>query len=86
MDNMMGKEAQDKITGIKGIIVGKCQYLFGCTQYGIAPKASKDGKRIDTEWFDEGRIEVIGKGVAPKSVQSQVDGPDRQFDAPHRKA
>ena len=37
MENL-GKKAKDKITGFEGIIVGKIIYLFGCNQYGIAPK------------------------------------------------
>lgn len=49
------------MTGFEGIIIGKCIYLFGCTQYELAPE-EKDGKVSDTLWFDDGRIEVIGEG------------------------
>jgi hypothetical protein len=78
--SMLGKAARDKVTGFDGIIVGKCDYLFGCTQLGIAPQ-SKDGKLESTQWFDDGRVEVTGPGVAPEAVAgSSNGGPSR--DAP----
>jgi hypothetical protein len=69
----LGKQAKDKVTGFEGIIIGKINYLFGCAQYGIAPK-SVDGKINDTNWFDEGRVEITGQGVAPEEVKAEKDG------------
>lgn len=76
--HQLGKEAKDVITGISGIIIGRCEHMFGCNTYGIAPQAQKDGKRPDTEWFDEGRIEIIGKGINPKTVQVSKPGCDHR--------
>ena len=73
----LGQKAKDIITGFEGIIVGKADYLYGCSQYGIVPQLNKDGKRGDCEWFDEGRIRVLGKGVLPKSVRVEKNGADR---------
>lgn len=72
----MGLEAKDKITGFEGIIVCRCQHLFGCSTYGIAPRVfdKEKGKRGDTEWFDEGRIEIIGQGIKPADVQTDEPG------------
>jgi hypothetical protein len=72
----LGLKAKDKITGIEGIIVGRCEHLFGCNTYGIAPQKTKEGKRLDTEWFDEGRIEIIGKGIEPSKVKVEKPGCD----------
>jgi hypothetical protein len=69
----LGQKAKDKITGFEGIITGKIQYLFGCDQYGLAPEA-KDGKINDTQWFDEGRIEITGQGVLPEEVTVEKPG------------
>jgi hypothetical protein len=69
-----GKEAKDKITGFTGIITCKISYMFGCNQYGIAPKINADGKRLDVEWFDEGRIEIIGEGISPETVIGDQPG------------
>lgn len=72
----LGKEAKDVITGISGILIGRCEHMFGCNTYGIAPKAAEGQKRPDTEWFDEGRIEIIGTGISPESVQVDKPGCD----------
>lgn len=70
----LGAEVKDKITGFSGIVVLRAEHLFGCATYGIAPKVLADGKKGETEWFDEGRIEVIGKGISAKSVQVEKKG------------
>lgn len=72
--NNLGKKAKDKITGFEGIIVAKVSYLFGCAQYGVAPTTTTDGKVNDTHYFDEGRIEIIGDGVKPETVQAKKPG------------
>lgn len=69
----LGQKAKDKITGFEGILIAKVTYLYGCDQYGIAPEV-RDGKIGDTTYFDEGRIEVIGQGVAPEEVQVEKPG------------
>lgn len=69
----LGQKAKDKVTGFEGIIIGRIEYLFGCTQYGLCPPAN-DGKTNDTQWFDEGRIEITGKGILPKEVKTEKNG------------
>jgi hypothetical protein len=73
MENL-GKLAKDKVTLFTGIIIGKCEYVYGCAQYGIAPRIDKDGKRMDVEWFDIGRIEIINNGINPEDIKSEKDG------------
>jgi len=78
MDDKFGKLAKDKVTGFTGTIIGRCDYMYGCTQYGVSPKIDKDGKIGNIEWFDEGRIEIIKKSVEPKEVQGRKrGGPNR---------
>lgn len=76
----LGLQAKDKITGFKGIIIGRCEHLFGCNTYGIAPQTydTDKNKRGETEWFDEGRIEVIGQGVKAEDVQTDKPGCDHR--------
>jgi hypothetical protein len=83
MDNL-GKLAKDKITGFEGIIVGKIVYLFGCNQYGLAPRNwdKEKGKRPETEYFDAGRVEIVGEGVNPADVQGEDPGGENNFDTP----
>ena len=76
----LGKKARDKITGFEGIVTGRAQYLTGCDQYVIVPPA-KDGNYQQSQWFDEGRIEVLGDGVSRADVAGPRPG-GPQIDAP----
>lgn len=80
----LGLKAKDKITGFEGILTGRAQYLYGCDQYCIVPPA-RDGKVGEVQWFDEGRIEITGKGISPKDVQVQKPG-GPQRDCPNNLA
>lgn len=75
----LGKEVRDKITGFEGVCTGYAKYLYGCDQYNIVPKAKVgEGTLESPQWFDEGRIEVIGPGVSADEVQgSKPGGPNR---------
>ena len=75
----LGVTVRDKITGFSGIITGHAEYLTGCDQYAVQPDA-KDNKWEDGKWFDEGRIELIGKGINKKDVLGDKNGAD--FSAP----
>jgi hypothetical protein len=69
----LGQKAKDKITGFEGILVARVSYLYGCDQYGITPPAT-DGKCGDSQYFDEGRIEITGRGVLPEEVMGDKNG------------
>lgn len=76
----LGVKARDKITGFEGIITGRAQYITGCDQYVLVPPV-KDGKVGDSQWFDEGRIEITGPGISAAEVTAEKNGgPNR--DAP----
>lgn len=80
--SILGKLGKDRVTGFTGIITGRAEYLYGCMQYSLTPAA--DGNKIlSNEWFDEGRIEIVGAGISPSDVKAEVPGgPNR--DAPRR--
>ena len=70
----LGLEAKDIVTGFKGILIGRAMHLTGCNTYGIAPKASEE-KTFESQWFDENRIEIIGKGITKgfKKLSEDID-------------
>ena len=68
----LGLKAKDKITGFKGIITARVQYITGCDQYCLVPKAS-GGEIKDGQYFDESRLDIVGKGIKVKEVQDEVD-------------
>jgi hypothetical protein len=57
----LGDQVRDKVTGFKGIVTGKAQYLTGCKQVMVTPKVGDDGKYVDACWLDVDRVEVLGK-------------------------
>lgn len=69
----LGVEAKDKITGFVGIVTGLSRFLTGCDQYCLVSEA-RDGKTGEAAWFDQGRVEVIGKGVTAAEVAGTRNG------------
>lgn len=66
----LGLQGKDKITGLTGILAGRCEHLFGGNTYGIAPQTLNEGKRPETEWFDEGQIQIVGDGITAEEAQA----------------
>lgn len=80
---MLGKTGRDKITGFKGVITACCSYITGCDQFGLTPPVNAEGKIEPNQWFDTGRVEIVGDGVAVASVTAAKNGgPNR--DAPQQ--
>lgn len=59
----LGSMAEDLITGFKGIIAARSNWISGCNTYGLRPEVDKDGKVLELEWFDENVIFIIKEGV-----------------------
>lgn len=73
-----GIEARDKITGFKGIVSCRAQYLTGCNQYLLQPPTKEDGTIPDAIQFDENRLEEIGVGVADTFWEVEQNKPEEQ--------
>ena len=58
---LLGKKAEDKVTGFKGVITTVSFDLYGCIQVILDPPIKKDGSRTDGKWFDVSRLNVTGK-------------------------
>lgn len=72
MENL-GKHGKDVITGFEGTITSEHHYLTGCTQFGIQPKAKKDGSIGDICYFDESRVIVSGETINLNIVTKGCD-------------
>ena len=70
----LGKKGKDKITGFTGILTARCEFLTGCNRYCIQPQELKDGKPIDSIYFDEAQIQIISDGISEKEVQGEKKG------------
>ena len=70
----LGFKARDIVTGCEGIIIVRNDHISGCAQYGLAQEKTESGSIPDTEYFDEGRLEVIGDGISDR-----VNHPEANF-------
>jgi hypothetical protein len=72
----LGATAQDKATGFEGTVMGHARYLTGCDQYCLQPKVEKSGTLPAAEWFDEGRVKLVGEGLKKKDIKGNKNGCD----------
>ena len=72
----LGKLGRDKVTDFEGVITATAKHLYGCDTYLLTPKVNKDGKREDSCWFDEGRVEIVNEAVKPEDVKGDKPGGD----------
>lgn len=59
----LGDKLKDRVSEVEGIVIGRIEYLNGCTQYAIKPKKTKDGKVLDAEWIDSQQVEKVSGGL-----------------------
>lgn len=78
----LGDRVRDVITGFKGVVTGRIEYINGCDQCCISPEATRDGKLAESIWFDWQRLERSGKAV----VMPQREGGGPQLGSPGRQA
>lgn len=55
----LGDVAEDRISGFKGVVLGRIEYLTGCNQIFLLPKSKEDNDFKEGHWFDVERIEVL---------------------------
>jgi len=52
----LGEKVKDTVTGFKGTVISRVEYLNGCLQYCIDPKVGKEGKMEKSHYVDEGQL------------------------------
>lgn len=80
MKHQLGSSCSDIVTGFKGIITGRVEYLTGCAQYLVQPKTDEKGDFKDARWFDENRVDVLSGipvvQLAVSDTEAKQNGPD----------
>lgn len=72
----LGSKVKDKVTGFKGIVSGRYEYLYGCCRYSVQPEElTKEGKVADALSFDEDALEILTQ--AKPHVMKKTGGPQR---------
>ena len=76
--DLLGLKVVDRITGFRGVVASVGFDLYGCVQAVVNPGTDKDGKIMDSIWFDVGRLQVTdGEPVMPR--------PDFDYESPEGK-
>jgi hypothetical protein len=81
---ILGKNVEDKVTGLQGVVTSISFDLYGCIQVIVHPGLDKDGKLKELQWFDYNRITIMGnKRVMPLPtfIQESVNkmkGPEKK--------
>ncbi len=57
----LGDKVKDKVSGITGVVTERREYINGCVQYIVQPKATKKDpdKMPDAYVVDEGQLDVV---------------------------
>jgi hypothetical protein len=69
-----GARVKDSVTGFSGIVTGRADYLTGCRQYCVTPKA-KGGAVADGRWYDEQRLLVLDSKAVQINNETIKGGP-----------
>jgi len=83
----LGDEVKDKITGYKGVIRARSQYLTGCNTYGIqSQKLTKEEAPQDWKWFDEDQLSLLTtQKVTFRKEVRRTGGPQSTDQYPSRR-
>ena len=69
----LGSTAKDKVTGYKGIIIGRSEWLYGCRRYTVQSSELDKGSPIAAIGLDEEAVEII-KAAKPAKI-ADTGGP-----------
>ena len=77
----LGDTVIDKISGFKGTVIEKTEFLNGCIQFGILPRCGKDGKMPEAISIDIQCLELVKKEkkVTKKKPTGGANRPAKQM-------
>ena len=64
----VGELVTDVLSGFSGVATSRTEYLYGCVRLCVEAQGLKDGKPIESQYFDEQRLRVCGLGLVPGQV------------------
>ena len=74
----LGQMVQDRMTGFKGIVMARTEYLNGCVQVLVQPKGcDKEGKPKESQWMDEQRFTAHSNAKAGGPQKTAPEQPTR---------
>ena len=79
----LGVMVKDCVTGFRGVVMGRVEYLSGCNQYLILPKVGSDSKYTLGQWLDEQRL-IIDISVDKIVLSVKDPGGPQENPAPEK--
>lgn len=74
----LGDDAKDEISGFRGIVVARTEWLNGCARVTLQPRKLKpDGTMQLNETFDEMQITLVKAG-AVKAPKPEPEAPQHR--------
>ena len=64
--DLLGKRCKDIVSGLEGICIGVVEWMYGCRQFVLQPKAEDGTKRHFSSFYFEKQLEVMDEGVTDK--------------------
>ena len=75
MSIKLGDRVVDIVTGFTGVVISRIEYINGCIQFGVKPKADKTGMK-SAEYIDEKELKIVGKPVVMEKKRTGGTQPD----------
>ena len=76
----IGSKVSDKITGIRGVVIARADYISGCNQYLMQPDSTKQQKKDNTKsdsiWFDGPRLNQLNGSSLVVDTSEKRTGED----------
>jgi len=79
----LGKKVKCTITGFTGVIISRTQWLTNCNTYGVKSQTLKDGKPMESVWFDEPTLQIVDEVPVMKESRS-TGGPTESISLTNR--
>lgn len=74
--NLLGLPAEDKVTGLKGVVTSISFDLYGCVQALIHPGTDNEGKLREQTWLDINRLKITNENpVMDRPDFNLIPGP-----------
>lgn len=75
-----GDRIQDKISGLRGIVTARTEWLYGCVRITAQPEEHKDGKMAEPFVIDEEQAIVV-EAKAVKDTRPRPEPPHGDRDS-----
>ncbi len=82
----LGDRVKDRISGLKGIVIGRTQWLFGCERITVQPETEKDNKPAESFCIDAAQAELVAAAVIVGADTSLRVEPEQRRAGPREDA